>query len=162
MQKRACKAASASSELQLRHLCHLSQLLPFATSKGIAIATLHMLLRETGCLGGQATPSLWPPPPPRSPLPSSLPTATATEQEGGKQGPWVGDVLHYFPSPGCKHRSQVRSPTSSPRFPSRRLFLGVPRGAWGGGATLQADGSCSIPAFSCFAILWGHDGILPA
>lgn len=59
MQKWAHKAASASSELQLCHLCHLSHLLPHATSKGIAIATLHMLLTEKGCLSGKATPSLW-------------------------------------------------------------------------------------------------------
>lgn len=96
------------------------------------------------------------------PLPSSLPMASATVQEGGEQGPRFGEVLHHVPSPGCKYRRQAQSPISSLCFSPRRLFLGVPRGAQGGAAPLQADGSCSIPAFSCFAILWGHDGILPA
>jgi len=103
--------------LQLLRLCHFSQLLPLATSKGIAIATLRTLLMETGCLGGQATRSPWPPPPPRSPLPSSLPMAAAIGQETGKRGPWVGDVLHRFPSPGCKHGSQAWFPISSPCSP---------------------------------------------
>lgn len=164
MQKRACKAASASSEFQLRHLCHLSQLLPLVTSKGIAIVMLRTLLMETGCLCSQATPFFMAS---SSKVPPSfLPAHSYGYRAGGWQTE-LGDVLHHFPSHGCQHGSQDQSLISSPCSPpgdcSWRGKRRVPQRSTGRGCSpLQADGSCSIPAFSCFAVLWGHDGILPA
>lgn len=123
MQKRACKAASASSEFQLRHLCHLSQLLPLVTSKGIAIVMLRTLLMETGCLCSQATPFFMAS---SSKVPPSfLPAHSYGYRAGGWQTE-LGDVLHHFPSHGCQHGSQDQSPISSPCSPPGDCSWGSP------------------------------------
>lgn len=111
-----------------------------------------MLLIETGCLSGQATPSSWPPP--KFPLPSFFPAHNYSHMaRSEKWGHWPGDMLHHFSSSGCKHGSQAWSVSPTPAPHPRRLFLLLPRGAQGGLTPLQTDGSCSISASSCFAIL---------
>lgn len=86
-----------------------------------------MLLREMGCLGGQATPFPWPPPPPRSPpFFPPCPWLRPQSRRVGNRDPGLGRCCTTSPPQAANTGGRLSPPSPAPASPPGHCSWGSP------------------------------------